>query len=63
MGPEADRSSAQEVPGRDRAGEHLTTLALSEPGTGAAFWLPQTLMTQVETGTRADGEKSLVTNG
>ncbi|SOD97318.1 acyl-CoA dehydrogenase family protein [Blastococcus haudaquaticus] len=45
------------------AGEHLTTLALSEPGTGAAFWLPQTTMTQIDTGMRVDGEKSFVTNG
>ena len=40
-----------------------TTLALSEPETGAAFRLPQPRMTQVETGMRVDGEKSLVTNG
>ncbi len=45
------------------AGEHLTTLAVSEPGTGAQFWLPQTRMTQVEGGLRLDGEKSFVTNG
>ena len=44
-------------------GEHLTTLALSEPGTGAHFWLPQTRMTRTETGLRIDGEKSFVTNG
>ncbi len=30
------------------AGEHLTTLALSEPGTGAQFWLPETTMTRTE---------------
>lgn len=29
------------------AGDHLTTLALSEPGTGGEFWLPQTRMEQV----------------
>ena len=45
------------------AGEHLTTLALSEPGTGAHFWLPQTRMTRTSTGLRIDGEKSFVTNG
>ena len=45
------------------AGEHLTTLALSEPGTGAHFWLPQTRMTRVEAGLRIDGEKFFVTNG
>src|SRR5512145_1002716 len=32
------------------AGEHLTTLALSEPGTGAEFWLPQTKLTSHEDG-------------
>lgn len=45
------------------AGEHLTTLALSEPGTGAHFWLPQTRLTRIDTGLRIDGEKSFVTNG
>ncbi|MCZ9345912.1 acyl-CoA dehydrogenase family protein, partial [Streptomyces sp. TRM76130] len=29
------------------AGEHLTTLALSEPGTGGEFWLPQMRMERV----------------
>jgi alkylation response protein AidB-like acyl-CoA dehydrogenase len=44
-------------------GRHVTTLALSEPGTGAHFYLPETAL-------RADGEeyvlngtKSFVTNG
>lgn len=45
------------------AGEHLTTLALSEPGTGAQFWLPQTRLTTTADGWRVDGEKSFVTNG
>lgn len=45
------------------AGEHLTTLALSEPGTGAQFWLPQTRMTRTATELVIDGEKSFVTNG
>ncbi|MDP5183601.1 acyl-CoA dehydrogenase family protein [Blastococcus sp. BMG 814] len=45
------------------AGEHLTTLALSEPGTGAHFWLPQTRLTRTPDGLRIDGEKSFVTNG
>lgn len=45
------------------AGEHLTTLAVSEPGTGAQFWLPQTRMVRDGTGLRVDGEKSFVTNG
>lgn len=45
------------------AGEHLTTLALSEPGTGAQFWLPQTTITADGEGWRVNGEKSFVTNG
>ncbi len=45
------------------AGEHLTTLALSEPGTGAQFWLPQTRLTADGEGWRVNGEKSFVTNG
>jgi len=45
------------------AGEHLSTLALSEPGTGAEFWLPQTELTSEGEGWRLNGEKSFVTNG
>ena len=45
------------------AGEHLTTLALSEPGTGAEFWLPQTRLTSEDDGWRLNGQKSFVTNG
>jgi alkylation response protein AidB-like acyl-CoA dehydrogenase len=52
------------------SGEHLTTLALSEPGTGAQFWLPQTALASVPSGPseagggwRVNGEKSFVTNG
>ncbi len=45
------------------AGEHLTTLALSEPGTGAEFWLPQTRLTSEADGWLVNGEKSFVTNG
>jgi alkylation response protein AidB-like acyl-CoA dehydrogenase len=45
------------------AGEHLTTLALSEPGTGAEFWLPRSELTSEEDGWRLNGEKSFVTNG
>lgn len=45
------------------AGEHLTTLALSEPGTGGEFWLPQTRMERVgESRLRLTGAKSFVTN-
>ncbi|MFB7459241.1 MULTISPECIES: acyl-CoA dehydrogenase family protein [unclassified Streptomyces] len=46
------------------AGEHLTTLALSEPGTGGEFWLPQTRMEGQGPGhLRITGTKSFVTNG
>ncbi len=45
------------------AGEHLTTLALSEPGTGAEFWLPQTRLTSQGERWLVNGEKSFVTNG
>jgi isovaleryl-CoA dehydrogenase len=45
------------------AGEHLTTLALSEPGTGSHFWLPQARLSQLADGWQVDGEKSFVTNG
>jgi alkylation response protein AidB-like acyl-CoA dehydrogenase len=45
------------------AGEHLTTLAVSEPGTGAQFWLPQCRLTGDGDGWLINGEKSFVTNG
>ncbi|MFF9685850.1 acyl-CoA dehydrogenase family protein [Streptomyces sp. NPDC014623] len=45
------------------AGEHLTTLALSEPATGGEFWLPQTRMERGGPGRlRLTGGKSFVTN-
>lgn len=45
-------------------GKHLTTLALSEPGTGAHFYLPQTLLEATDGGNfRVSGTKSFVTNG
>lgn len=43
-------------------GEHLTTLALSEPGTGSHFYLPQTRLVGVEDGYVVSGHKSFVTN-
>ena len=45
------------------AGEHLTTLALSEPGTGSQFWLPETKLAASGHGWRLDGQKMFVTNG
>lgn len=44
-------------------GEHLTTLALSEPGTGAHFYLPQTRILAVDGGYTLNGSKTFVTNG
>ncbi|MGE0785707.1 MAG: acyl-CoA dehydrogenase family protein [Sandaracinaceae bacterium] len=44
-------------------GEHWTTLALSEPGTGSHFYLPQTSMREVGGAYRLHGEKCFVTSG
>lgn len=45
-------------------GEHLTTLALSEPGTGAHFYFPQTGLQQYgENKYLVNGKKTFVTNG
>lgn len=46
------------------AGKHLTTLALSEPGTGAHFYLPETTAAIVSPDTfQVTGVKTFVTNG
>lgn len=46
------------------AGKHITTLALSEPGTGAHFYFPQTsLMPVSENSFLVNGSKTFVTNG
>lgn len=45
------------------AGRHLTTLTLSEPGTGAHFWLPRTELRRTAEGFVLDGKKTFVTNG
>lgn len=44
-------------------GEHLTTLALSEPGTGVHFYLPETKLARSDEGYVLTGEKSFVTSG
>lgn len=44
-------------------GEHITTLALSEPGTGAHFYLPQSTIADVDGRYLVSGTKSFVTNG
>lgn len=59
----ATRDQAQRYLEPIAAGRHLTTLALSEPGTGAHFYLPQTRLTRTDDGYLIDGEKQFVTNG
>lgn len=45
-------------------GQHLTTLSLSEPGTGANFYIPQAELTNDDSGDFIfNGTKSFVTNG
>lgn len=44
-------------------GEHLTTLALSEPGTGSHFWLPQTSLELSGSEFVVRGRKTFVTSG
>jgi alkylation response protein AidB-like acyl-CoA dehydrogenase len=44
-------------------GKHLTTLALSEPGTGSHFYLPNTQLTKTNDNFKIDGVKTFVTNG
>ncbi len=44
-------------------GEHLTTLALSEPGSGAFFFYPEMALEPTVGGFRLTGTKSFVTNG
>ena len=44
-------------------GRHLTTLALSEPGTGSHFYIPETRLRRDGGSYRVTGTKSFVTNG
>ncbi|MFP5501040.1 MAG: acyl-CoA dehydrogenase family protein, partial [Candidatus Sericytochromatia bacterium] len=44
-------------------GRHLTTLALSEPGTGAHFYEPASALTREGDCYRVKGAKTFVTNG
>lgn len=44
-------------------GRHITSLALSEPGTGANFYLPRATFRVTGRGFSLHGEKSFVTNG
>jgi alkylation response protein AidB-like acyl-CoA dehydrogenase len=44
-------------------GEHVTTLALSEPGSGAHFWLSETTLARTANGFLVSGKKTFVTSG
>ncbi|MFN3405386.1 MAG: acyl-CoA dehydrogenase family protein [Cytophagaceae bacterium] len=45
-------------------GKYISTIALSEPGTGAHFYFPHTQLTSMPDGTlKLNGTKSFVTNG
>lgn len=44
-------------------GEHLTTLAVSEPGTGSHFYIPETRLEPTSRGFVLNGQKSFVTSG
>lgn len=44
-------------------GEHISALALSEPGTGANFYLPRTHFQPVDDNYVLNGQKSFVTSG
>lgn len=44
-------------------GKHITTLSLSESGSGTHFYLPRTRLTPIDNGFVLDGEKQFVTNG
>lgn len=44
-------------------GEHLTTLALSEPGAGSHFYYPMTRFERHDGRLRIDGKKVFITNG
>lgn len=59
----ATEAQSRQYLGPITAGEHLTTLSLSEPGTGAQFWLPQTELHRVDGGFVVRGSKTFVTNG
>ena len=45
------------------AGRHITTLSVSEPGTGVHFYLPRTALTEQDDSFIVRGTKHFVTNG
>lgn len=64
IGAKATEQQKEELLKPIVAGQHLTTLALSEPGTGAHFYYPQTqLLALSDEEFLLNGSKSFVTNG
>lgn len=64
IGAKATEQQKEEFLKPIAAGRHLTTLAVSEPGTGAHFYFPQTqLLALSATEFQVKGSKSFVTNG
>ncbi len=59
----ASPSQAEEFLRPIAEGKHLTTLALSEPGSGSHFYLPQARLEKTEEGYVVTGSKCFVTNG
>lgn len=59
--PTADQRSRYLEP--IAAGQHLTTLALSEPGPGSHFWLPQLQLRHRDDRLVLSGAKTFVTSG
>ncbi|HWH01976.1 MAG TPA: acyl-CoA dehydrogenase family protein [Pilimelia sp.] len=62
VGAKATARQEQEYLRPIAAGEHLSTLAFSEPGTGSEFWLPQCRLHSDGDIFRVTGTKSFVTN-
>lgn len=68
VGTAAIRVSDTEAQRRDflepiARGEHITTIALSEPGTGSHFWLSETVLQRLDDEFLVRGRKTFVTNG
>lgn len=59
----ATRFQQQEYLKRIALGQHITTLALSESGSGVHFYLPATRIEEADNELRVNGAKQFVTNG
>lgn len=64
LAAKATGEQAERLLGPIAAGQHLTTLALSEPDTGSHFYFPETKLKSRPDGTfEVTGQKSFVSNG